>query len=239
MVMKNVIMQKIRAFIFIFLMYIIYWLLYFIPAGIIPAGGFPGYIFEMPIPWIYFILQAINAAVLFACMDPDLIKERMELKPDAKKWDILFNRVYAVSGFLLIITAGCDVGLIHLTPLLPLWVKISLIAILLAGAVFTDWAVLSNKFFSRFVRIQKDRGHYVNRKGPYQFIRHPAYLFSLVMIVALPILLNSFLAYIPALVCSVLMVWRTYKEDQTLKQELEGYLDYTKEVKYRLIPGLF
>lgn len=230
---------KLKAYAVLFLMYMIYSLLYFVPAGIIPARGFPGEIFEMPVPWIYFILQMSNAIIISSIIDPELAKERMTKKPGAKAWDIIINRMYAISLLLLILLAGLDVGIIKATPELPLPVKIPLIGLLVIGALCADWALMVNRFFSRYVRIQTDRDHHVINKGPYRIIRHPAYLVSLVHLLILPILLNSFLAYIPASICFVLMVWRTCKEDKTLKQELKGYLDYSKEVKYRLFPGVF
>lgn len=237
--MKQGIRLKLKAYVVIFLMYFIFFLIYFLPASIIPAGGFPGTIFDMPVPWIYFILQVTNTVIVFSIMDPDLIKERMTKKPDAKSWDIIFNRIYAVSGLVLLLLAGLDAGILKVTPPLPVIIKIPLVGLLILGAVFADWAVMMNNFFSRFVRIQADRGHHVIKKGPYKIVRHPAYLVALILLLTLPILLNSFLAYFPAAISFVLMVWRTYKEDTTLKQELKGYIDYTKEVKYRLIPGIF
>jgi protein-S-isoprenylcysteine O-methyltransferase Ste14 len=32
---------------------------------------------------------------------------------------------------------------------------------------------------------------------------------------------------------------RTALEDRTLKKELEGYIDYAGQVRYRLIPGIW
>ncbi|HTV55555.1 MAG TPA: hypothetical protein VMI06_11650 [Terriglobia bacterium] len=47
------------------------------------------------------------------------------------------------------------------------------------------------------------------------------------------------LALIPALCYSAVMLWRTNREDEFLKGELEGYSRYTGRVRYRLIPGLW
>jgi protein-S-isoprenylcysteine O-methyltransferase Ste14 len=163
----------------------------------------------------------------------------MQKKADAKTWDMFFNRLYTILGLTIMVIAGFDVGFFHITPSLPLGLKIILIILILPIAGFADWAVLVNRFYSRIVRIQKDRGHHVVNKGPYRVLRHPTYLFALINLIIMPVLLNSFIAYIPSLLCVVLMVWRTYKEDTTLKNELEGYLEYSKKVKYRLIPGLF
>jgi protein-S-isoprenylcysteine O-methyltransferase Ste14 len=41
------------------------------------------------------------------------------------------------------------------------------------------------------------------------------------------------------LLYSVLMVLRTQLEDRTLQGELEGYAEYARRVRYRLLPGFW
>jgi protein-S-isoprenylcysteine O-methyltransferase Ste14 len=224
---------KIKPFFLVILTYAFSWLLYFLPIFI-----FTGTV-AYPVPWIYFGLQSLNSIIIFLLIDPELLKERMSKKPDVKKWDVFFNTIYSVFGMLILLVAGLDVGIIKSMPELPLALRLSLIGFLLLCAVFADWSMLVNSFFSRYVRIQTDRGHHVVNKGPYRIVRHPGYLSAIVLLSVLPLILNSFLAYIPAMVCICFMIWRTYKEDTVLKKELEGYREYTLQVKYRLIPGIF
>jgi protein-S-isoprenylcysteine O-methyltransferase Ste14 len=227
--MKEITRLRLKIVIFLPLLYFINWLAYFIPAGR----------FDFPLAWMFFILQLTNAFLLSFLMDEELLKERLSRKPDAKKWDILFNRVYFIFGILIYILAGLDVGYFHVSPILPFALKITALFLLISAAVIADWSVLVNKFFSRFVRIQKDRGHYVIDKGPYSLVRHPGYLSILIVLAGVPILLNSLLAYIPAVLCALSVIWRTKKEDAALKNELPGYTEYSKRVKYRLVPAIF
>jgi protein-S-isoprenylcysteine O-methyltransferase Ste14 len=101
------------------------------------------------------------------------------------------------------------------------------------------WAKRENKFFSSVVRIQKDRNQTVCKGGPYQYVRHPGYLGGLLYIIATPLLLGSFWGLIPVIIAVILLVIRTYLEDKTLQAELEGYKDYTNEVRYRILPGIW
>jgi protein-S-isoprenylcysteine O-methyltransferase Ste14 len=107
------------------------------------------------------------------------------------------------------------------------------------GNALVIWAMKVNAFFSNEVRIQSDRGQTVCDQGPYQFIRHPGYAGIIVYYLAMPIVLGSWLAMIPALITIILMVIRTILEDRMLHQKLIGYPSYSRKVRYRLIPHLW
>jgi protein-S-isoprenylcysteine O-methyltransferase Ste14 len=96
-----------------------------------------------------------------------------------------------------------------------------------------------NKFFSSVVRIQKDRGHKVIQDGPYKYVRHPGYVGIFFLAPAVPLILGSIWGLIPSGLFIIAIIIRTYLEDKTLHKELEGYKEYAKKVKYRLIPGIW
>lgn len=99
--------------------------------------------------------------------------------------------------------------------------------------------MLHNPFFESTVRIQKEKNQNVINAGPYKFVRHPGYLGMLLGSISLPLALGSVLAFIPLFIMIVLILIRTYYEDKILQEELAGYSEYCKEVKYRLIPFLW
>jgi protein-S-isoprenylcysteine O-methyltransferase Ste14 len=88
-------------------------------------------------------------------------------------------------------------------------------------------------------RIQTDRGHQVVSSGPYRWMRHPGYAGALLTYLATPLFLDSGWAFLPTVFITILMVIRTYLEDRFLQDELEGYRDYVKRVRYRLLPGVW
>ena len=99
--------------------------------------------------------------------------------------------------------------------------------------------MLSNSFFSQVVRIQSDRGHAVASAGPYRFVRHPGYLGMILFEPALSTLLGSWPAILVGAICAALILLRTALEDRTLQAELEGYTEYARQVRYRLVPGVW
>jgi protein-S-isoprenylcysteine O-methyltransferase Ste14 len=97
----------------------------------------------------------------------------------------------------------------------------------------------SNTFFSQIVRIQSDRGHVIATDGPYRYVRHPAYVGMILFELAMAALLASWWAFIASGLCAILLILRTALEDRTLQAELAGYVDYARQVPYRLLPGIW
>jgi protein-S-isoprenylcysteine O-methyltransferase Ste14 len=96
-----------------------------------------------------------------------------------------------------------------------------------------------NRFFSSVVRIQIERGHVVCDTGPYRFVRHPGYAGSILPLLGIVLALGSVWTLIPAAVALVITAIRTVLEDKTLQEELPGYRDYARRVRFRLIPGVY
>jgi len=168
----------------------------------------------------------------------DLVEERSRIGEGTKGWDRVIGGIGAFGGLIILILAGLDERF-GWAGSIPLWVQFAAFALLgLSYPLFT-WAMVSNKFFSTIVRIQKERGHTVQTGGPYRFVRHPGYASLLVSYLSLPIALGSLWAVIPAVVLVSNLFVRTVLEDRTLENELDGYKEYTVRVRYRLIPGIW
>ena len=125
------------------------------------------------------------------------------------------------------------------SPVFPLWLIVLGIFLIALGYAFSSWAFVENRFFSGVVRIQADRGHVVCDSGPYRIVRHPGYAGNILPQLGIVLALGSVWTLIPAAVALIIAVIRTTLEDRTLQEELPGYLDYTRHVRYRLIPGIY
>ena len=109
----------------------------------------------------------------------------------------------------------------------------------ISSIAFFSWAMWINKWFSSTVRIQDDRDQQVVQHGPYKIVRHPGYVGGILMGYGQALVFGSLWALIPAGVVMLLFVVRTYLEDKTLQNELDGYTEYTKKTRYRLIPFIW
>ncbi len=186
--------------------------------------------------WIYFGLFFYLDVLIWVVVPKDLRQERILIKPDSKKWDLPIYYITAFLSYIIPLVAALDGGRNHWSGQFPIWVNISAFLLIFLGYTLTIFSLWKNQFFSTVVRIQKDRDHYVIDKGPYAYIRHPGYTGLIVSTFSIGFSLNSYWAFIPGSCFCIFLIIRTYLEDMTLQNELEGYKDYTKRVKYRLFP---
>jgi protein-S-isoprenylcysteine O-methyltransferase Ste14 len=143
-----------------------------------------------------------------------------------------------LGGGIIPIVAGLDA---RFGPSAQFSIELKIFAILmmLVGYVIGTYALIANRFFSGMVRIQAERGHHVIYTGSYRWVRHPGYAGSLLTYPVIPLLLDSWWAFIPAIITIVIIILRTKLEDQVLQEKLDGYREYAQRVRYRLIPGVW
>lgn len=185
-------------------------------------------------------IPVVNMVILIQ-RRPDfkgLIAERTRTREDVKGWDRTIIEIGALPFFAILITAGLDARL-GWSPQLALTIQLLALVLLVLGNCLVSWAMLSNKFFARGVSIQKDRGHTVITTGAYQFVRHPGYAGMILYSLATPLMLSSLWALIPAWLTVCVIIARTALEDRTLQDELDGYREYAKRVRYRLLPSVW
>jgi protein-S-isoprenylcysteine O-methyltransferase Ste14 len=205
--------------------------LLFIPAGTL----------DWPEAWFFLLLYFSMVAVALICMKkkaPGLLKERMSRKKNVKSWDRKFMIAYSLCLIFLSAVPGLDAVRFHWSNV-PMIGKILGFIGFLPGMTLAFWAVKENAYASDVVRIQEDRGHTVCTSGPYRYVRHPMYSGIVLIILCYPLALGSLFTFIPASIIIALFVLRTALEDRTLLSELPGYTDYTRKVRYRLLPGIW
>lgn len=168
----------------------------------------------------------------------ELFQERVSPGPGMKKWDYIFYVVFVPAFIAVLIVAPLDYRFLW-TGTLPNYVYIISWIAYIFGMYFIAWSMYVNTWFSSVVRIQKDRKQKVVQTGPYSFVRHPGYVAASCMAIGSALVLGSLWALIPAAIVVIALIPRTYLEDITLQKGLKGYKEYTKKVKYRLLPGFW
>lgn len=188
--------------------------------------------------WIFLSVNILTTFmnVFSIRQNSDLVNERSKLGEGVKSWDKLLLGLSAIIYLLMIVIAGLDSGRFLWTSRFNWIISLSGVVMILIGQIIFLTARNQNNFFSSVVRIQKERGHIVCDKGLYKIIRHPGYLGMILSLLSIPLITTSFWSIIPTLIAIILLVIRTSLEDKTLRNELEGYVEYSTKTQYKLIP---
>lgn len=202
-------------------------LLIFLPAGTLKF--FSGWLFM----GVLFIPIFI-AGIVMMVKNPQLLASRLDIKEKQKEQGILIklSGLMFIVGFIL---AGLDFRF--------QWLVISPIVTYIAAIVFVFayilWAEVlrENKYLSRTIKVEE--GQELVDSGLYGFVRHPMYLASILLFLAMPLILGSLISFFVFLIYPIIIVLRIINEEKVLEKELKGYIEYKKKVKYRLIPFIW
>lgn len=199
----------------------------FVPAGTLAYRG----------AWLFIALLFIPiliVGVVLMIKNPELLRKRLEMKEREKEQ----KSVVALSGMLLVasfIVAGLD----HRFAWSHVSTTIVIIAsvVLLVGYALYAEVLRENVYLSRVVEVQE--GQHVIDTGLYSIVRHPMYFAVTLLYLAIPLVLGSWWALLVMFPCVLLLAARIKNEEQVLHQGLAGYTDYTKRVRYRMIPWVW
>ena len=190
--------------------------------------------------WVYMAINMIVLALMATLLtrNSELVEERLNPKEGMKGWDKFYVAVTTPLYMIALVVAGLDARF-GWTTNMPSIVYAGSVLIYLIGQGIFLWARYINNYFSSVVRIQTDRGQTVCKDGPYRFVRHPGYVGGFLFTITIGLVLGSWWASIPQVIASLMLIWRTAREDRTLQAELPGYVEFTRETKYRLLPGIW
>ena len=199
----------------------------FVPAGTLSYRG----------AWLFMALlftPILVMGVVLLVKNPELLRKRLEMKEREKEQ----KSVVALSGLLLVasfIVAGLDhrLGWSNVSNTV---VIIASVVLLVGYALYAE-VLRENVYLSRVVEVQA--GQRVIDTGLYGIVRHPMYFAVTLLYLAIPLVLGSWWALLVMLPCILLLAARIKNEEQVLHQGLSGYTDYTKRVRYRMIPWVW
>ena len=198
--------------------------LLFVPAGTLDFVN--GWLFI----GLLFVPMLILGAVLFI-KSPELLKKRLDTKEkeNTQKGVVALSALLFLAGFIV---AGLDhrFGWTQV----PRWcVILSSVILLVSYALYAE-VMRENAYLSRTIKVQEDQK--VIDKGLYSIVRHPMYAVTIWLFLSIPVILGSWWALICFLPYVAVIVIRITNEEKVLEAGLEGYSDYKKRVKYRIIP---
>ena len=195
----------------------------------LPAGTFAfmnGWIFM----GILFVPMFLAGLVMMA-KNPELLKKRLDAKEKQREQNIVIK----LSGLMFLIgfiVAGLNYRFAW--HILPHWVSIAAAVVFLIAYLLYAEVLRENTYLSRTIEIQENQK--VIDTGLYGIVRHPMYSVTLLLFLAMPLVLGSIISFIIFLAYPFIIAARIKGEEKFLAEELEGYKEYQKRVKYKLIP---
>jgi protein-S-isoprenylcysteine O-methyltransferase Ste14 len=171
----------------------------------------------------------------------DLLDERF--KPPLQKGQPLADKIIVllfVAGFFgLVFFIPLDVFRFHLMGEPGALISSLGLILFVAGWWIISLALRENAFAAPVVRHQEERHQRVVATGVYGVLRHPMYAGGVLLLVGMPLWLESYAGALLASVPIGTLVVRILVEERFLRRELAGYAAYTERVRYRLIPFLW
>jgi protein-S-isoprenylcysteine O-methyltransferase Ste14 len=198
----------------------------------VPAGTF-GYWQA----WVFlavFTAVSIFSAVYLLRKDTAIVERRMRAGPKAETRPV--QKVVAAGIIILFNALLVFSALDHRFGWSPVPPAVSLIgdvlvAIGLGIAVFT---VIQNSYAAANITVESDQK--LASTGLYGLVRHPMYMGSMIMLVGMPLALDSWWGLAVLVPVLILIAVRILDEEKLLTRELDGYREYTDKVHHRLVP---
>ncbi|MCO6414694.1 isoprenylcysteine carboxylmethyltransferase family protein [Siccirubricoccus sp. KC 17139] len=191
--------------------------------------------------WVFvgvLALASAASALVLARVNPVIFRARSRFQPGTQRWDLLLVALMSAGMLAEIPLATLDAGRMGWSAV-PAPAILLGYALLLGGMALATWAQAVNRFFEPGVRLQRERGQHVVTTGPYAMVRHPGYVSAIMVFAGLALALASWWALLPAAWATAILILRTRWEDALLQAGLEGYADYARRTRFRLLPGVW
>lgn len=201
--------------------------LLFLPAGTL----------DYPNAWLFMAILFIPmffAGVVMMIKNPGLLKKRLNAKEKQTEQQLVvkLSGLMFAAGFII---AGLDFRFRWIV--LPGWLSWAAAAVFLLSYLFYAEVLRENTYLSRTVEVQENQK--VIDTGIYGIVRHPMYSATLILFLSMPLVLGSVISFVVFLTYPAIIVKRIRNEEKVLEAELQGYAEYKKKVRYRLIPFIW
>ena len=199
-------------------------LLLFLPAGT----------FDYPGAWLFMGLLFLPMLILGAVLltkAPDLLAKRLSHreKENTQKGVVALSALAFLASFIL-----CGLDHRFGWTSVPLWLTVTAAVLLLLSYAMYAEVMRENAYLARTVEVQENQK--VVSTGLYGIVRHPMYAATVVLFLAIPLVLGSWIGFAVMLVYPIVIAVRILNEEAVLTAGLDGYAEYKTKVKWRLIP---
>ena len=202
-------------------------LLIFLPAGTL------AYSYGWLLMGLLFVPMLIAGFVMLA-KSPEFLKKRLDAKEKqaTQKGVLGFAGLMFIAGFVV---AGLDFRFGWSQ--MPQWVRVAASVLFLAAYGLYAEVMRENAYLSRTIKVEE--GQKVVDTGLYGLVRHPMYMATILLFLAMPLVLGSWYALIVFAFYPAIIIVRLKDEEALLTRELPGYADYQQKVRYRILPFIW
>ena len=205
--------------------------------GVLIVGGLlfiPANSFDYWNGWLFMGLLFIPmfiAGIILMIKNPELLRKRLNAKEqeNEQKWVLLFSGLMFIAGFII---AGLNYRY--------RWIEMPNVVTIISSILFIIAYILyaevlrENTYLSRTIEVQENQK--VIDTGLYGIVRHPMYAVTILLFLTIPLVLGSIISFIIFLIYPIIIGKRIKNEEKVLEKDLKGYTEYTKKVKYKVIP---
>jgi protein-S-isoprenylcysteine O-methyltransferase Ste14 len=187
--------------------------------------------------WVYgtaFLITTTAIGIYFLKRDPKVVARRMRVGPAAERepaQKIIMTLVLA--GFVLLLVAPGFDHRLHWSSV-PAWLALAANVFVVLGLLGTAVVLRQNSYAASTITVEA--GQPVISTGLYAIVRHPMYSAALVMTAFTPLALGSYWGLLLVIPLIPVLAWRLLDEERFLRQNLPGYDEYCRDVRYRLVP---
>ena len=187
--------------------------------------------------WVFIVVFVVSTnamGIYVALTDPALLERRRKAGPTKEQRPaqrvIVSLELVSFNAILVVSALDHRLGWSHVPPIVSVIGDV-LVALGLYLVLLTFRA---NTYGGSSVEVVE--GQTVISTGPYAIVRHPMYVGAVIMAAGTPVALGSWWGLLVVLGAIPVLAWRIQDEESLLRSDLAGYIDYARQVRYRLVP---
>ncbi|MCV7381769.1 hypothetical protein BST11_19820 [Mycobacterium alsense] len=190
--------------------------------------------------WVFLVVVAVPAwipSIYLLRTNPDALQARMRGGPAA---ETRLAQKIVIAGLYLSLAAMVVVSALdHRFGWSPVPAEICLAGDVLVatGLGVVALVIIQNSYAAATVRVKE--GQRVVSTGLYGLVRHPMYTGNVIMMIGIPLALGSYWGLVFVAPGVMVLAWRIRDEEKLLQRELDGYREYSQQVRYRLVPSVW
>jgi protein-S-isoprenylcysteine O-methyltransferase Ste14 len=190
--------------------------------------------------WVFiavFGAVSFGPSVYWALREPEVLKRRMRSGPTAETRPAQKVATIGIIGMVLAMLVVSALDHRFGWSNVPTPVVIVGDVLVAVGLGLSMLVVNQNNYAAATITVEAEQP--VVDTGLYGLVRHPMYASALILFVGMPLALDSYWSLVAVVPAVAVLAVRIVDEEKMLRQELDGYDEYTHKVHYRLVPGVW